>query len=212
MDKEEAQLTPSNPCILQGRLTVAQNWYGYLASVTLAPNEGLFYYRFAFAKERCCIKIILYLEEQANMLRAHMNCLQRQSLVDPTSPQIITLSPSNTPAGCTSVTEAAGLSTIECRSGRWLKSDIPRKWYIAASSCGSPSGLDVEYSLVIYGHTEPCPSEDAVNNSGTRLVTCCSLLLTIPSITAGWLIVMSLSSTLLTSSVGQGLHVGLPGR
>merc|ERR1712004_848121 len=56
-----------------------------------------------------------------------------------------------------------GESVIECTSGRTLRSDVDRKWYIAASSCGSPTGLDLKYSIVIYGWKGEC-SQNQNNN------------------------------------------------
>ena len=153
------------PCILQGHLDISQNWYGYLAKrLTLHPEMGKFYYKFTYAQEKCCIKILLYLEEQVERLRAHMSCIQKQSVVDPLSPQVISLSPSSPTSGCIHNNTAAsgggggGGGVIECRSGRILRSDIERDWSIAAASCGSPTGLNLEYSLIIYGLIGECPS------------------------------------------------------
>ena len=154
------------PCVIQGQLTISQNWYGYLAKeVTLHPEKGTFYYRFHYAKEKCCIKILLYLEEQVDRLRAHMSCIQKQSVVDPLSPQVISLSPSSPTSGCVHNSTDDGHGIIECRSGRILRSDIERDWSIAAASCGSPTGLDVEYALQIYGLIGECPHTTTVNTA-----------------------------------------------
>ena len=122
-----------------------------------------------YPEHKCCVKIILYLEEQVASLRARMNCLQKQSIVDPTSPQVITLTPSVDASGCTSNrTDENGHRLIECNSGRILRSDIDRSWYIGASSCGSPSGLDLHYSIILYGYKGECP-ESKKRNSSNRV-------------------------------------------
>ena len=158
--EEEIEKTP--PCVIQGHLDINHNWYGYLATVKLHPDMGKFYYKFTYAQRKCCIKILLYLSEQVDRLKAHMSCIQKQSAVDPLSPQVISLSPSTPASGCTRNDTVDG-GLIECTSGRILRSDIEREWYIAAASCGSPTGLDIHYSLVVYGLIGECPPSPPVS-------------------------------------------------
>lgn len=133
-------------------------------------NFNLIDFRFVYPEHKCCVKIILYLEEEVSKLRARMNCLQKQSVVDPTSPQVITLTPSVDTSGCTSNrTDENGIRLIECNSGRILRSDIDRNWYIGASSCGSPSGLDLHYSIILYGYKGKCP--ESLKRSSTNRPT-----------------------------------------
>ena len=160
--EEEIEKTP--PCVIQGHLDINHNWYGYLAKVKLHPEMGKFYYKFTYAQRKCCIKILLYLSEQVDKLKAHMSCIQKQSAVDPLSPQVISLSPSTPASGCVHNNSADG-GLIECTSGRILRSDIEREWYIAAASCGSPTGLDVHYSLIVYGLIGECPQSLPVSTS-----------------------------------------------
>ena len=84
-------------------------------------------------------------------LRYHMSCLQMQSVLDPTSPQMITLSPNSPSSGCKVNVTNSGERIIDCFSGRILSSDIERNWYIAVSSCGSPDGMQFSYSMYVYG-------------------------------------------------------------
>ena len=154
--REEAEGS-NEPCVINGHLMKSANWYGYLATLRLRASGGRFYYRFIYPEDRCCTKILLYLEEQVLGLRARMNCLQKQSLVDPSSRQVITLSPSVRSSGCLGNRTQNGVRVIECTSGRILKSAEDRVWYIAASSCGSPTGLDLRYSFVVYGYLGSCP-------------------------------------------------------
>ena len=163
--EEDQDEVDSEPCIMTGHLAKSVNWFGYLATFKFRASGGRVYYRFVYPEDRCCIKIIFYLEEQVLGLRARMNCLQKQSMVDPGSRQVILLSPSDTSAGCVSNKTDNGVRVIECTSGRVLKSNEDRAWYIAASSCGSPTGLDLQYSFVAYGHKGKCP--EPTTTSGT---------------------------------------------
>ena len=163
----------TEPCVFQGQLNVARNWYGYLAKVTLAPKSSIFYYHITFAKVDCCIKVLLYLEEQMKMLKKHMSCTQRQSVLDPMGPQVIILSPSNPKSGCRNKTDDQGVSVIDCYNGRWLTSNRVRNWYIAVTSCGSPKGLDLQFSVVIYGHIGECPASSFKNSATHNDVTSC---------------------------------------
>ena len=156
LEEDEAD---SAPCVVTGHLAQSVNWFGYLAKFQLRTPGGRIYYRFVYPEDRCCIKIIFYLEEQVLGLRARMNCLQKQAMVDPGSRQVILLSPTDTTAGCVSNKTDNGVRVIECTSGRVLKSNEDRTWYIAASSCGSPTGLNIRYSFVAYGHKGKCPEQ-----------------------------------------------------
>ena len=137
--------------------------YGYIGEFRLRAKGAKLYYTMDYPEEKCCIKILLYLEEQIGYLRAHMNCIQKESVVDPLGPQVITLSPSHPSSGCSSNISHTGERRIVCTGGRLLRSDIERTWYIAASSCGSPRGLQLDFSLVVYGYKGECYN---VNSGG----------------------------------------------
>lgn len=88
-------------------------------------------------------------------------------MVDPRSRQVILLSPTDSSSGCVSNKTENGIRVIECTSGRVLRSNEDRSWYIAASSCGSPTGLDLQYSFVAYGHVGDCPEPDEETNTAS---------------------------------------------
>ena len=87
-----------------------------------------------------------------------MSCVQRVAVIDPRSPQIIRLSPDSAQSGCVNRTADDGRSRIiDCQGGRIVRSNVARKWFVALSSCGSPRGLRVTYTLSVYGHIGSCP-------------------------------------------------------
>ena len=132
-----------------------------------------------YPEERCCIKLLLYLEDQVSALRAHMNCLQRQSIIATNPKQIITLSPSVESSGCTSNHTINGQKVIECNSGRILRSIYDQTWHFAASSCGSPTGLSMQYNLVMYGLRTGCP--DPISAAPAMMTIYDKLSFTLPS-------------------------------
>jgi len=72
----EDERDPSDPCFVTGHLDLSKNWYGYLAIMNMQSVGGKLFYRFIYPEHSCCIKILLYLQEQMDRLRANMNCLQ----------------------------------------------------------------------------------------------------------------------------------------
>ncbi len=101
----------------------------------------------------------MYLEKEVSVLRAHMNCLQKTSIIQTNPKQIITLSPSVKSSGCALSRPhgESGNKVIECNSGRILRSNQDQEWYFAVSSCGSPSGLTLDYTIIMYGLKGECP-------------------------------------------------------
>ena len=67
---------PADPCFVTGHLELSRNWYGYMAIINMQSIGGKLFYRFVYPEHTCCIKILLYLQEQMDRLRANMNCLQ----------------------------------------------------------------------------------------------------------------------------------------
>ena len=152
------------PCVAQGYFNDPTNWHGYLVKAKLLPQNGRIYYHIRYPENKCCIKLLLYLYGQVKELRAKtMSCLQRQAVLDPRGKQVISLSPHVAGSGCTRNVTVDGEKYIDCSSGLVLKSDRERLWNVAVSSCGSPTGLDFQYSLVIYGYVGEC--ELGVNDS-----------------------------------------------
>ncbi len=119
----------------------------------------MFYYRIVYPADKCCIKLLLYMDSEVKVLRAHMNCLQRTSIIATKPKQIIKLSPSVKSSGCASYQthRKDKLKVIECNSGRTLRSKHDQEWFIAVSSCGSPSGLTLDYTIIMYGLQGECP-------------------------------------------------------
>ena len=77
------------PCVAQGYFNYPINWHGYLIKATLLPKHGRIYYHIRYPEDKCCIKLLLYLQEQVRELRAKtMSCLQRQAVLDPSGQQV----------------------------------------------------------------------------------------------------------------------------
>jgi hypothetical protein len=157
---------PSEPCVVSGRLRYSKNWYGYLATFRLRADSARLYYKFEYPEEKCCVKLLLYLQEQKNLLRRRMNCLQKESVVGAGN-QVILLSPAHKDAGCSSNSTADDEERmITCSSGRELRSKTERDWFLAASSCGSPTGLHLNFIFQVYGQVGECPSGDRSGGTG----------------------------------------------
>lgn len=126
----------------------------------MAPHNGILQYQISYARRDCCIKLLLYLHDDVDKMRAHMNCLQKLGVLDPRGDQVITLSPTEENSGCTSnETVRHGEEMIDCRSGRKLSSALTLHWSIAVSSCGKPKGLDISYRIMIHGYVGTCPTK-----------------------------------------------------
>jgi len=125
--------------------------------------------------------------------------------LDPTVPQSGCVNRSRTPAdgdvrsrddrrtvgGKGSDSSTSGM-VIDCRGGRVLRSNVERQWNVAVSSCGSPRGLTLTYTVAVYGHVGKCPVNPGL--SGVKAVTWSSteqLLLRIFSSVISSLIVRS---------------------
>jgi len=154
-----------DPCIITGRLNVTENWYGYLGVFDLREQGSRMFYRVVYPERRCCpVSLLLYISEQVKSLNYRMSCDQKVSVINALSPQVIRLSPLHSQSGCVnqamqSADKTKGpLMTVECQGGRVLKSNVVRKWFIAASSCGSPRGFSLTYTIIVYGHIGQCPS------------------------------------------------------
>ena len=155
-------------CVVTGHVSISRNWYGYLAVTRFKQNKGTMYYKFRYPQKNCCVRILLYLREQFDLLKAFMNCAQREAILDPRSNQVLVLSPGSGYPGCVAnVTGDDGKNYIECSGGLVLKTNVKTMWYIAASSCGFPTGLTLEYRLHFQNLNGSC-RVNRYTNSGTR--------------------------------------------
>lgn len=152
------------PCITSGSVDVRHNWHGYLAIFHQSQrSETHLLYRISYPARRCCVSLLLYLEDQVKGLSFRMNCRQRVSAIDTRGPQHILLSPSSSQSGCVNQSSPSSSSdgppywTIHCNGGRILRSNVRRRLYVAASSCGSSRGLTFSYTITLYGLAGRCP-------------------------------------------------------
>ncbi|ELU03865.1 hypothetical protein CAPTEDRAFT_209560 [Capitella teleta] len=163
--EDRSPVHSSKSCLIKGRLHYSKNWYGYLATFRLRAENAILYYKFEYPEENCCVKMLLYLQEQKNMLRHRMNCQQKEAIAG-TGAQVILLSPAHQESGCRS-NSSSDSHEIQCSSGRELRSNVVRDWFIAVSSCGSPIGLRLKYAFQAYGHIGPCPIRERRSTATT---------------------------------------------
>lgn len=150
------------PCVISGSVDVRHNWHGYLAIFPQSErSETRLLYRFTYPARGCCVSLLLYLEDQVKGISFRMTCRQRVSAIDVRGPQHILLSPTSSQSGCvnqSSSSDGPPYWTIHCNGGRTLRSNVRRRWYVAASSCGSSRGLTFSYTIALYGLTGRCPN------------------------------------------------------
>ena len=74
---------------------------------------------------------------------------------------------------------------------RPLRSAYDQHWLFAASSCGSPKGLNMQYTIIMYGMRTECPEDvsGAVGMRGFFVLSSISGLANFPSILAIYSIV-----------------------
>ena len=85
----------SYPCVHHGHLRTDDDWFGFLANMTILKS-GRISFEFSFPAESCCINVLFYNEAQMYALNSHMNCWQKEDLVRPEDDQILRLTPSFT--------------------------------------------------------------------------------------------------------------------
>jgi hypothetical protein len=167
--------------------------FGVSSAVSTPSTPARLYFRIVYpivnGGKNVPVSLLFYLGEQVRSLNVRMNCFQRLQLVDQRGPQVIRLDPSIAQSGCINRTRTAtdfvgggrvrggrsGSGTagdgaewttvVDCRGGRLLRSNVERQWNVAVSSCGSPRGLVLSYTLVVYGHVGRCPSNPSLSGA-----------------------------------------------
>ena len=77
------------------------------------------------------------------------------------------------------ITQLMDKEWLKCNSGRILRSIYDQTWHFAASSCGSPTGLSMQYNLVMYGLRTGCP--DQISAAPAMMTIYDKLSFTLPS-------------------------------
>jgi len=146
------------PCIYEGHLSTAKNWFGYLANITVLMN-GRMLFEFMYPAKHCCQNVLFYSDEQAAFISGHMTCWQKEYILRPEDDQILRLTPRFSWSGC-HLAHPAGQLMYVCEGGRsFAVVDEPHRastWHLAVSNCARRSGLDLHYRLVVYGVIGQC--------------------------------------------------------
>ena len=147
------------PCVYEGHLKTERDWLGYLANVSVMTT-GRMTYHFSYPADRCCPNVLFYLEDQASVINARMNCWQKEAVLRPENDQVLRLTPRFTWSGC-HLAHPNGVATYECAGGRSFATltpggDRPTTWFVAVSNCATLAGLDLRYRLEVFGHIGDC--------------------------------------------------------
>jgi len=159
LDMLLSDFSPSGtPCIYEGRLITARNWFGYLENITVLKN-GRMLFEFIYPAKHCCQNVLFYSDEQVAFVSPHMTCWQKEYILRPESDQILRLTPRFSWSGCHLAHLASQLMYV-CEGGRSFAVDNEphhaSTWHIGVSNCARRSGLDLHYRLVIYGVIGQC--------------------------------------------------------
>jgi len=159
LDMLLSDFSPSGvPCIYEGRLRTAGNWFGYLVNTTVLIN-GRMLFEFMYPAKHCCQNVLFYSDEQVAFIGPHMTCWQKEYILRPEDDQILRLTPRFSWSGC-HLAHHAGQLMYVCEGGRsFAVHDGSRRasaWYLAVSNCAKRSGLDLHYRLVVYGVIGQC--------------------------------------------------------
>ena len=153
-----SDFSPSGmPCIYEGHLSTARNWFGYLANITVVIN-GRMFFEFTYPAKHCCQNVLFYSAEQVAFISPHMTCWQREYVLGPDD-QILRLTPRFSWSGCHLV-HPGGQILYVCEGGRSFAVDYESRhastWYLAVSNCATRSGIDLRYRLAVYGVIGQC--------------------------------------------------------
>jgi len=159
LDMFSSDFSPSGvPCIYEGRLRTAGNWFGYLVNITVLMN-GRMLFEFMYPAKHCCQNVLFYTDEQVAFIGPHMTCWQKEYILRPEDDQILRLTPRFSWSGC-HLAHHAGQLMYVCEGGRsFAVHDGSRRasaWYLAVSNCARRSGLDLHYRFVVYGVIGQC--------------------------------------------------------
>ena len=157
---------PKLSCLLEGRLNSKENWFGYIANVTIRVSASM-HFEMAYPADRCCQNLLFYLADEAAMVQASMDCHQKEMLLTPRDERMLQLSERTPWAGCEVSRRQRGKSMMVCKGSRSFSHNFSigsslTTWYVAVSDCLSSRGLDLLYRLKIVGNAGEC--HDMINN------------------------------------------------
>ena len=183
-----------NVCVLEGVLNVTNNWYGFVANISLTMGGG-FRFKLSYPYEMQVENVILYNEDDVDKLEHKQSCWQKEGIIRTRNvpDQILDLTFRSSWNGCISKNGTSG-RTLTCIGER--RYELSRRVFMAVSNCRGINGLYLNYRLEVYGFDgDLCNSGDAssVHSAFTLLPTrrtfsCANLLCFLLTVTVScWL-------------------------
>jgi len=204
LDMVLSDFSPSGmPCIYEGYLSTARNWFGYLANITVVVT-GRMLFEFTYPAKQCCHNVLFYSAKQVAFISPHMTCWQKEYVLRPENDQILRLTPRFSWSGCHLVHPVGELLYI-CEGGRsFAVDDEPRHastWHLAISNCATRSGIDLRYRLVVYGVIGQC--QHHFREAGEKLSVRIKAHAQFPQATSEWYDTVSKSTCIVEGSANS---------
>jgi len=199
-----SDFSPSGtPCVYEGRLNTAKNWFGYLANMTVLVS-GRMLFEFTYPAKHCCQNVLFYSDEQIAFVSPHMTCWQKEYILRPERDQILRLTPRFSWSGCHLV-RPAGQLVYACEGGRsfavYSEARRASTWYLAVSNCAARSGLHLCYRLLVYGVIGQCQYQ--FHEAGDSLLARLSAQSELRHATPGWYDTLSRSPCVVEGTVSS---------
>ncbi|ESO01851.1 hypothetical protein HELRODRAFT_188502, partial [Helobdella robusta] len=112
-------------CVFSGRVSTKENWFGYLANLTIAGGYGSLEFEFSYLEERCCINVLFYYEDQLAAMGSNSNCWSKEYILRHEDDQILRLTPNFSWSGCQLKKRFNQPNLIICKGGRSFSSIAP---------------------------------------------------------------------------------------
>jgi len=160
--------------VLEGVLNVTNNWYGFIANMSLAMGGG-FRFRFSYPYEMQVQNVILYNEEDVEKLDQKQSCWQKDGIIRTRNvpDQILDLSFRSSWNGCISKNGTGG-RTLTCVGER--RYEMPRKVFMAVSNCRGINGLYLNYRLEVSGFEGDLCNSGSAPSLHSRTRSCAGAL------------------------------------
>lgn len=142
----------NNLCVMEGKVNVSENWYGFLANVSLVAGGG-FRFAFSYPLSQGLLSVVLYNDEDIEKLVAtDLSCWQMQGVIaiGHIEDQTIHLGSRYYWNGCVALSSNIGEPYMECNGERTY--ETARNIYFAVMNCRSIIGLYLEYRLEFFGY------------------------------------------------------------
>lgn len=172
-DEKMATLINDNHCVLEGELNTTDDWYGYIANVSLLRGGG-FKFKFTYPFHKQVQNVILYDVEDVEKIKPQLSCWQKEGVIRArrVADQLMDLSFRSSWNGC--VTKNSSQVMLVCQGERHF--NMPRKLHMAVNNCRTRTGLALKFRFDFFGYEgDPCAGS-AQPDKLLSLITWCILL------------------------------------